>query len=279
MHFEQMEAHDAPQSGTQSLDRAMMILAELAAHAPLGVRLIDLSRSAGLTRPTTHRILQALRRVGLVVQESSGRRYKLGSLALALESAAPPKLLIDAARDHMTRIADETGEMTMLTSRQGRFGVVAASVKGRNQWINANPSVAKVGYVSLLGASAASLAVFSRLDDAQVEEILFANEWNVLVRGGLKFDDLMAMVAEARERGYARTQGYFIAGIGALSVPIQAGSGQCYGALTLFTQAELMEPELAERLSPTMIGAARNIAATLDHHRGTAEPDDADEAG
>ncbi|OWU83108.1 hypothetical protein ATO6_19780 [Oceanicola sp. 22II-s10i] len=275
--FEQMEGHGRPQSGTQALDRAMTILAELASHAPLGVRLIDLSRAAGLTRPTTHRILQALRRVGLVVQESSGRRYKLGSLALALESAAPPKLLIDAARDHMTRISEETGEMTLLTSRQGRFGVVAASVRGRNDFINANQSVAKVGYVSLLGSSAASLAVFSRLDDAQVEEILFANEWNVLTRGGLGFDDMMNMVAEVRRLGYARTQGFFIPGIGAVSAPIHALSGQCYGAITIFTKADDMTAEFAASLAPMLTDAAHAIATELDHQRGAGEDDmDAD---
>lgn len=265
--FEFMEGSGRPKSGSQSLDRALIILGEPASHAPLGVRLIDLSRAVGLTRPTTHRILMALSRVGLVVQESVGRRYKLGSLALALESAAPPTLLIEAARDPMTRLSAETGEMAVLTGRQGRFIVSAARVRGRNAFINSNPSVAKVGYVSLLGASASSLAVFSRLDDAQVEEILFANEWDVLTRGGIAFDDMMKMVAEVRRLGYARTQGFFIRGIGAISAPIFTDAGQCYGSITLFTQAEEMTEDRAESLAPMLKTSAHEIAAAVDRLR------------
>ena len=272
MTFQGMEGHDAPQSGTQGLDRAMTILGELAAQSPLGMRLVDLSRAARLTRPTTHRILQSLRRVGLVVQESSGRRYKLGSLALAMESAAPPRLLIEAARAPMLEIREETGRMSLLTSRQGRFGLVAACVPGDGAWINANRSVAKVGYVSLLGASAASLAIFSRLHDAQVEEILFANEWNVLVRGGLTFEALMSKVAQARARGYAHTRGDFIEGIGALSAPVHARGGHCYAGLTLLAPAAEMTPELAERLAPRLIARARAIAEDLDDRRAAGAP-------
>lgn len=259
--------HDV-NAGTQALDRAMTLVAELAAYAPLGVRLIDLSNAAGLTRPTTHRILQALKRVGLVVQESNGRRYKLGSLALALESAAPPKLLIEAATDSMSRITALSGQTTMLVSRQGRFGLVSAVEHGTDEAINRNPSVAKLGYASLLGTTSASIAIFSSLDDAQVEEILFANEWNVLAYGGVNYDALLDQIAEARRRGYALTTGV-ISGIGGLAVPVQHGRNPCFGSIAILGRSDVVNEEFAHQWAPRLQTAARAAAESLAEKRAT----------
>lgn len=244
----------------------MTLVAELAAYAPLGVRLIDLSKAAGLTRPTTHRILQALKRVGLVVQETSGRRYKLGSLALALESAAPPKLLIEAAHDAMRGVTAESGQTTMLLSRQGRFGLVAALEHGLDETINTNPSVAKLGYVSLLGTTSSSIAIFSSLDDAQVEEILFANEWNVLSYGGVNYDKLLFEIAEARRLGYARTSNV-IAGIGGLAVPIRHPHNPCFGSIAILGRTDVVDEDFAQKWAPRLQAVAKAAAESLAERR------------
>lgn len=249
-------------AGTQALDRAMSLVAELAAYAPLGVRLVNLSNAVGLTRPTTHRILQALKRAGLVVQETNGRRYKLGAFALALESAAPPKLLIEAAQEPMRRITSETGQTTMLLSRQGRYALVARKEPGLDKDINTNLSIAKTGYVSLLGTTSGSIAIFSSLDEAQVEEILFANEWNVLSYGGVDYDKLLTQIAEARRLGYAQTRNV-ISGIGGLAVPIQHNKNLCFGAITILGRTDVIDEEFAKIWAPKLKAAATATAETL----------------
>ena len=44
-------------SGTQSIERALTLIREIAAHNRTGSRLLDLASRTGLQRPTVHRML------------------------------------------------------------------------------------------------------------------------------------------------------------------------------------------------------------------------------
>jgi hypothetical protein len=61
-------ARDDGSSGAQMLDRAVHILHLLGDSGSRELRLTDVERKFGLTRPTAHRILKALERHGLVAQ-------------------------------------------------------------------------------------------------------------------------------------------------------------------------------------------------------------------
>jgi DNA-binding IclR family transcriptional regulator len=65
-------------SGAQMLDRAVHILHLLGDSGSRGLRLTDVERKSGLTRPTAHRILKALEHHGFVAQRLDTRRYGLG---------------------------------------------------------------------------------------------------------------------------------------------------------------------------------------------------------
>ncbi|MGH8649199.1 MAG: helix-turn-helix domain-containing protein, partial [Burkholderiales bacterium] len=47
-------------TGTQSIERALTLLREIAAHNRSGSRLLDLATRTGLQRPTVHRMLKCL---------------------------------------------------------------------------------------------------------------------------------------------------------------------------------------------------------------------------
>lgn len=74
--------------GTQSLERAIALLRAVAAQAPDGARLADLVAGSGLSKATTHRLLTALAREGLVEQDARSRRYHLGAELDALGQLA-----------------------------------------------------------------------------------------------------------------------------------------------------------------------------------------------
>ncbi|MGF7176361.1 AMP-binding protein [Azospirillum doebereinerae] len=68
----------AAAGGTQSLERAIALLRAVAASDPEGARLADLMAGAGLSKATTHRLLTALAREGLIEQDAGSRRYHPG---------------------------------------------------------------------------------------------------------------------------------------------------------------------------------------------------------
>ena len=47
-------------TGTQSIERSLVLLREIAAHNRNGSRLLDLATRTGLQRPTVHRMLKCL---------------------------------------------------------------------------------------------------------------------------------------------------------------------------------------------------------------------------
>ena len=70
--------------GTQSIERAALILREIATRGVAGGGLWDLADRCELDRGTTHRILGALVRKRLIEQRASDRRYFLGPLVFEL---------------------------------------------------------------------------------------------------------------------------------------------------------------------------------------------------
>ena len=64
--------------GLQLLDRAVSLLRALGGGGEDGLRLVDLQRATGLSKPTAHRLLAGLVENGLVAHDAATRRYRLG---------------------------------------------------------------------------------------------------------------------------------------------------------------------------------------------------------
>src|SRR5208337_2336884 len=75
-------------TGTQSLERAFVLLREVASHGNRGARLTDLAADAGLTKATVRRLLAAMIREKFLEQDNETRRYFLGTEAFVLGTIA-----------------------------------------------------------------------------------------------------------------------------------------------------------------------------------------------
>lgn len=82
----------AAASGTQSLERAIALLRELASHGSRGARLTDLVGDSGFSKGTVRRLLTTLIRERLVEQNETSRRYFLGTELYVLGSIAAPRI-------------------------------------------------------------------------------------------------------------------------------------------------------------------------------------------
>src|ERR1700712_568460 len=100
---------DGPSSGTQSIQRAALLLRLLASHHRTGLRLVELYRKAELERPTAHRILHGLVAERLVMQDQASKRYFLGPLLYEIGLAAAPRSpLRDICHRHLVDLAERT---------------------------------------------------------------------------------------------------------------------------------------------------------------------------
>src|SRR5918993_5989553 len=107
-------------SGTQSIERALTLIREIAAHNRSGSRLLDLATRTGLQRPTVHRMLQCLTLENMVQQDPETHRYYLGRMVFELGLTAAPRYnLREICHPAMSRIAEATGDTVFLTQRSG----------------------------------------------------------------------------------------------------------------------------------------------------------------
>src|SRR5215475_8259727 len=107
-------------TGTQSIERALLLLREIAAHNRGGSRLLDLATRTGLQRPTVHRMLKCLASENMVQQDGDTHRYYLGSMVFELGLTATPRFnLREMCHPALARIAEATGDTVFLTQRSG----------------------------------------------------------------------------------------------------------------------------------------------------------------
>src|SRR5688572_17203912 len=112
--------------GTQSIERTVAILRELAARGAFGWRLSDLASTCELDRGTTHRILACLVRERLVRQRNTDRRYVPGPLLFELGLSLPALSEFQSAcSPALTRLAKRLGSVALLYLRSGSEFVCA----------------------------------------------------------------------------------------------------------------------------------------------------------
>lgn len=91
---------EASATGTQSLERAITLLQELASHGSRGARLTDLVSDTGFSKGTVRRLLATLIRQGMVEQSETSRRYFLGSELFFLGSVAASRISLNSLPEH-----------------------------------------------------------------------------------------------------------------------------------------------------------------------------------
>ncbi|MBX3529380.1 MAG: helix-turn-helix domain-containing protein [Rhizobiaceae bacterium] len=257
------EAKSNRDRGTQCLDRAISILVELAEQSPVGQRLADIAESTHISRPTAHRILKKLSGSGLVVQERGSHRYKIGPLAHTIDALDSRNgSLLEWAQPRLERIAADTGMTALLVTRHGRFATCSGRVDGR---AGDHPSFGKVGTVGLLGPSAAGIAILSQLSDAQIEDILYLNEWMIVHLGRATMEIVWRLIRSTRRDGFCTTHGTFIEGVSSIAAPVISGSGRCDVALAVVTADEAALTKSSRNISRLLLGEAEMLGVETAH--------------
>lgn len=249
-------------SGTQSIQRAALLLREIAARNRQGMRLVDVAQSSGLQRPTVHRMLKCLAAENLVAQDPDTRRYFLGPLVFELGITAGPRFNIqDICRNSLDRIASETGDTVFLTLRSGDDSLC---VDRREGAFPIKTFTVDVGSRRPLGVGAGSLAILAALPEEEIEEVVGRISRQLQPFGKLNANELMSLVKRAHRLGYALNDVRTIAGVTAIGLPIHDASGQPIAAISVSAITARMtsgrQRELVELLKREIRGIERQLA-------------------
>ncbi|MBO9352700.1 helix-turn-helix domain-containing protein [Bordetella petrii] len=249
-------------SGAQMVQRCATLLKLITAYNRTGMRLVELYQSSGLTRPTTHRILQALVAERLIRQDEKSKKYHLGSLAYEMGLAAAMSFdLRDVCQPFLERIATATGDTAFLTIRSGFDGVCAGRAEGAYP---IKAFVLDVGRHRPLNIGAGAVALLSGLQDEEIERIYQANSRRIARDyPGFSVRTMWERVEHIREKGYFINEVLELQDIRALAIPIFGPHGIPVGGLSVSALKKRLSGNFLREKLQVLTEAAREIEAKL----------------
>jgi DNA-binding IclR family transcriptional regulator len=159
-----------PVPGTQAVARAARLLRLVTAAGTDGATLQELAGSAGLSRPTTHRLLSALRVEGLVDRDGDSSRWMPGPELFLMGSVAAARYDVTAlARDIVRSLAVKTEESAFFSVRRADETVCLLREEGS---FPIRSFVLSEGVRFPLGVASAGLAILAFLPDHDVDAYL-----------------------------------------------------------------------------------------------------------
>ena len=208
--------------GAQTVDRACMLLSEIARHGPPGARLIDLTRRSKLSRPTVHRILQSLAAAQFVHQDAATRRYRLGVALHGLALAAPSPLEQSAElRPLLEGLAQRTGETAYLMLRRGDEVLCIARAESASP---IRTLLIEVGAYRPIGATIGGIAMLAALEDEEVEAILKRTASALARHKNATPEYVRRHIANVRRNGFCVSKSVLIEGTTGVSAAVPGGS-------------------------------------------------------
>jgi len=253
-------------TGTQSIERALTLLREIAAHNRGGSRLLDLATRTSLQRPTVHRMLKCLAAENMVQQDADSHRYFLGPMVFELGLTAAPRFnLREICQPALTRIAEATGDTVFLTHRSGLDSVCLDRREGT---FPIKTFTLEIGMRRPLGVGTGSLAILSALPEEEIQRVVNSNSGR-LPEYGLTSGALLAQVKRSQKLGFALREVPGLAGVRSVGQTLRNQSGIAFAALSVSTitsrMSEKRATEVAQLLKTESRQIERQLANGADH--------------
>ncbi len=248
--------------GTQAIARAARLLRLVTAAGEGGATVADLSHRADLTRPTTHRLLSALRAEGLVDQDDRTGRWMPGPELFLMGSVAASRYDITAiARDIVRSLAVRTEESAFLSVRRGDETVCLLREEGS---FPIRSFVLAEGVRFPLGVASAGLAILSFLSTHDVDAYLERHP-ELPERWGAAHGErrLRTRLDETKSRGYAVNPGLIVEGSYGLGAAVFDRQGYPQWALSLTGVEFRFGPDRLPELGRILLAHAHQLTTRV----------------
>lgn len=248
--------------GAQSIARAARLLRLVTSAGAEGITVADLARRADLTRPTTHRLLSALRHEGLVDQDDRTGRWLPGPELYLMGTVAASRYDITAvARDIVRSLAVRTEESAFLSVRRGDETVCLLREEGS---FPIRSFVLAEGVRFPLGVASAGLAILAFLPPHDVDAYFERHPELGTERGAAHAESrLRTRLRETQARGFALNPGLIVEGSYGLGAAVFTKEGHPQWALSLTGVEFRFGPDRLPELGRTLLAHAHQLTTRL----------------
>ena len=219
VHVKNQRKTDASSSGgTQSIERALRILRELAARGEFGWRLSDLAARCEVDKGTVHRVLACLVRERFVQQRAVDKHYFPGPMLYELSLSLPGYAAFQhACERRLEKFAVQTEAIAWLILRSGNEYVCAV----RKGTLELRGLMVHVGTRRPLFTSVGGVAILQTLPSLEAQNILDDNvQQEVAQRGDGRLGALRTMRERSQRHGFGVNLGDVAPAVHAFAVPV-----------------------------------------------------------
>jgi DNA-binding IclR family transcriptional regulator len=250
------------QNGTQAVDRAARLLAEVV-HSADPMTFTELSSTTGLAKSTTSRLLLALERNGLVRRDDHGR-FLPGEMFVSFAWRGGAEAgLIAVAQPFLERLGKATGETINLgVSSSGLVEQIAqvdsTYLIGGTNWIGMSVPL----HCSALGKV---LLAYGAAQPGPLDKLERRTAKTITTEAALR-----AELAGVRARGYAVTDEELEPGLVAVAAPIYGYDGNVVAALSVSGPASRMARDGLATAASQCAEEAAGLSAVLGYRQRSA---------
>lgn len=250
-----------PDSSAKSLQKGLLILGLFNAESPR-FSLVEISRLAGLSLATAHRLVETLVRLGFLNRDDQTKRLKLGGAAMRLSAGISQGFdLLQAVKPPM----DEAYEKYNVTVDSIIIEDNLAISLYRREVPDTLVFHLPLAAFNVVHCSAIGKAYLAWLPDDQLNRTL---DGMVLTRRTphtlTSRPALLADLRRTRRRGYAVNDEEMIPGLISLAAPLLKKDGSVMGAVSFdFSTVQFSIGEAEKRFAPVIVRLAQDIRPML----------------
>ena len=246
-----------PATGTQAIERAILLMKLLATRGRFGWGLTEISRRAGLDKATVRRILACLESERLAGRNFRDHRYLPGPLMIELGlSVFPYQPFLEECRSSITRLSRRTGGASFIYLRSGDEFVVA----GRAEETFHKGMLNEVGFRRPLISSAGGIAILIALPAHERAAIVRQNLDELTRMGTVKPERFKKMLERSQDAGLAVNIEDVATGINSFALSVPDHTGAPLAALSVAGPPHLFPAAQAERFAALL---AKEVASLV----------------
>ena len=242
-----------PPQGAQAALRAVRLLKLFTTDRP-EMSLAEISKSAGLNKTTTHRLLRALQSESLIERNSLTNAYSLGAglMALGVQALASSDLR-RRVRPLLKMLASESGETATLEVPVESSMLILDEVTGRHV-------VAAAGNIGTRWPMHATSTgkVWIAFEESGMDRIEDRLE-SITAQTLTSKEHFQPQIADIRRRGYAESVDEVEEGFTAVATVIRGTLGDVQGALSIGGPTQRLSPARRAELGASLCKAAARL--------------------
>ena len=264
-----MEQHSIGRNGTKlqhptrALTRGLRII-DILASSPDGLPLTEIARKAGLSKSSTHRLLQTLVQESFATQDGDSSRYRLSLKLISLSS----NLIAGLGLDQLVRPLLE--ELSQATKQTIHLALWDSSVAVYAQKIDPPGIIrmySQVGKRVPMYCTGIGKAILAFLPKERAKEVIAAEALRPHTPNTItKPRALLEHLTLIRARGYALDEEEHEEGIRCIATPLLDRQNQVLGAVSITTLAFRIDKETLLSWWPQLRDQAQQVATLLEHH-------------